>query len=333
MVSTQQFAHPVQTLRDNIAGLKTAIALVLVNPKKKAVHRLRTTARRIEAQLTLLEQIAQLSKHAGPARKATRLLRKFRRAAGKVHDLDIQRDLLKNPQQLKRAINRPSNSEPFSQAFQLNRHLVQDTKSLRKTLKYRREAEAHGLVRMLRRHHVRLSRALGNLLEALVPPESLTVSAARVFTLTRDWYHRELRTRSKPNPTPDELHAIRKSAKLARYIAESSLSAKPQQLARVFEDLQQSGGTWHDLLQLHEVAQHELGKDSPVTKSLARMTESTVRDYRRKLADPIPGGTLHRQQLVRAPRTETPLDPNVASKPFKENQHAAKPARPRRRVP
>ena len=87
-------AHPVRTLRELVTSLGAAITLVLADPKPRSIHDLRTGTRRIEAQLELLALLPDLPRHAKPAKKAGKLLRKVRRAAGSVRDLDVQRNIV-----------------------------------------------------------------------------------------------------------------------------------------------------------------------------------------------------------------------------------------------
>src|SRR5215468_252577 len=85
-------AHPIDTLRQYITELEAAILLCLDDPAKKPVHRLRTMTRRIEAQIALFEMLHVPKVYSKEARDARRLLKKIRRAAGEVRDLDVQRD-------------------------------------------------------------------------------------------------------------------------------------------------------------------------------------------------------------------------------------------------
>ena len=93
-MTTSTTAHPIRTLREHVTALEAAITLCLADPAPKPVHRLRTSTRRIEAQLMLLELLPALPLHHKTAGKARRLLKKLRRAAGQVRDLDVQNDLI-----------------------------------------------------------------------------------------------------------------------------------------------------------------------------------------------------------------------------------------------
>jgi len=63
MAQADQSAHPVQKLREAVASLEASVLLCLVRPGKVAVHRLRTSTRRVEAQLELLSMLPGLPPH------------------------------------------------------------------------------------------------------------------------------------------------------------------------------------------------------------------------------------------------------------------------------
>lgn len=248
--------YPIGVLHDLATTLEAAITLVTANPRPKPVHRLRTTVRRIEAQLELLSLVPDLPEHAKPGKKARKLLRKLRRAAGRVRDLDVQRDF--------------TNSKS------------QDADRLRGMFKDRRKRETERLLDIIDKSQPKLTRALESLLKALAPDENLALSPARIVELTIHWYSHNIPTAAQ---TSDELHSIRKSAKLARYMAESAM--KPTQstrkLAQTFESLQQAGGTWHDWLTLSDIAHRELGSSSTVTQTFARNCKKSLAAYQRHL--------------------------------------------------
>ena len=56
-------------------------------------------------------------------------------------------------------------------------------------------------------------------------------------------------------------------------------------LAQAFEDLQQAGGTWHDYLELRNIARHELGRRSPLLGLLTALTQDALETYQSKLAE------------------------------------------------
>ncbi len=263
------------------------MTVTLASPKKEAVHRIRTSTRRIEAQVALLALLPGLPDHARRADKALRELGKLRREAGDVRDLDVQRRLLSE------APEQQSSSDDCAPESGLTRQ----AKRLRRTLKRRRDERAKHLQHWLERRSRSISRKLERLLARLEPAEATEISARELAALTREWFRTNM-------PDTDDitsvegLHSVRKAAKLARYIAEStaaagaqrgeSRSAKPGagDLATQFEALQQSGGDWHDLLTLSAIARHELGKRDPLTRELARRCEEALAAYQEQLRHP-----------------------------------------------
>jgi CHAD domain-containing protein len=217
------------------------------------VHKLRTSTRRIEAQLELLALLPDLPSHAKPAKKARKLLRKLRRAAGDVRDLDVQCALVE------------SKSDEADQ--------------LRSVFKHQRKRAAKELVAVIDELQAKLTRALEAMLEALAPAESLALPAAQLEQLILDWYGRRAPATAEQNRR--QLHDIRKTAKLARYIAESAPATRT--LSRTFESLQQSGGDWHDWLTLANIAQHELGDSSPLAQDFTRRCQKSLIKYQRHL--------------------------------------------------
>lgn len=248
-------AHPVRTLRDLVATLETAITLVQADAKSKPVHDLRTTTRRIEAQLELLAILPELPEHGKSAKKTRKLLRKLRRAAGRVRDLDVQRDL--------------------------TQFKSEEAHKLRSLFKQQRVKAVERLLEIVGTHGSKLIRTLEALLKILAPAESVAVPADQLAQVTLDWYAHQTSAPIQRNHR--ELHDIRKAAKLARYMVESAGSASTHRIALVFESLQKSGGDWHDLLTLSRIAQRELGSSSPLTQSFTRRREESLAKYQREL--------------------------------------------------
>ncbi|HMF64516.1 MAG TPA: CHAD domain-containing protein [Edaphobacter sp.] len=254
-------ASPIQTLRDHVTHLEAAITLCLADPKPKPVHLLRTTTRRIEAQLTLLSLLPHLPPHRKQAKKAQRLLKELRRAAGQVRDLDVQRDLIK---------------DKTSAATQ------KESLQLRNALKDQRTQTEADLLQILDKHQSKLALTLESLLEALAPAERLSLTPTQLTHLTQSWFTRNI---PSTHDDPDQLHTIRKTAKLARYIAETAPNSArtARKVAASFESLQQSGGEWHDWLILAAIAEDHLGKSSPLTQTFHRQCQTSLTTYRNHL--------------------------------------------------
>ncbi len=245
------------------------MTLCLAQPKEKSVHRLRTTTRRIEGQLAMLDLIPGIPEHEKLAVEARRSLRKLRRSAGEVRDIDVQLALIEE-----------------SVPQDADRQLRSDARKLTASLERDRARSAKKLGKILKRRQAELALTLESLLESLEPNEDLALTATRLTSLTQAWF----RKNAPPEPSegaddPDHLHAIRKVAKLARYIAENGPQAAktPRRLARSFEDLQQSGGEWHDWLVLADLAEDRLGAGSPLTREFRQRSRASLAAYRRRL--------------------------------------------------
>ena len=91
---SREVAYPVQVLREHIIALEAALSVCLAEPAHKPVHRLRTETRRVEAQLTLLGLLPGMPEHEEHATALRKELRRLRRAAGEVRDMDVLRRLL-----------------------------------------------------------------------------------------------------------------------------------------------------------------------------------------------------------------------------------------------
>src|SRR5665213_1174366 len=263
--------HPVQTLNDAIRSLEAAVLVCYATPKKKPVHQVRTWTRRVEAQLELVAQLPNAPAAGKPRDKAQRILRKLRRTAGAVRDLDVQRDLI--AREAAPAKKNPSHAE---------RVLRKQARRLRRELKEQREHAADTLRSLLKKDRKRLPLVLQALRDALAPVKEAALPEAELLTLIGGWFARTSPQQSSEIEKNKALHAIRKRAKLARYMVEPTpkpavrASANAQRLSAHFETLQQTGGEWHDLLQLRKVAAKNLGKSSQLTQHFAGRSETCL---------------------------------------------------------
>jgi CHAD domain-containing protein len=233
------------------------------------VHRLRTSTRRIEGQFAMLALIPAIPEHDRIARKSARLLKRLRRAAGKVRDLDVHLDLIQSIA--------PEKGVPA---------LERDSAELRAALEEQRDDAADKLLRKLRRLQADVGVQLESLIGALEPVEGLALSPAQLTAMARDWFADNMPREPVGNPDdPDYLHAIRKNAKLARYIGENAPkpAKTPRRLAASFESVQEAGGHWHDWLELAGIAEKRVGASSTLTKTFAHRCQIALTVYRRRL--------------------------------------------------
>ena len=277
VASPAELVYPVATLREQVTLLEAAITLAIADVAKKPVHHLRTTTRRIEAHLALLEYLGQTPAKGRALKHARKVLRRVRRAAGRVRDLDVHADLLE------RYATRAPEPDAGSAEHDVARtkRLQDDAHSLRETIERRRTRRAAKLQKMLERRRTELAPALEAMLESLDSEQDLALSPSRLAESTREWFRQQERSHRIPERSDDDLHATRKAAKMARYLAESS--AETAELARDFEAVQESGGTWHDLLALAETAGQELGRKRPLRLRLRRDAREARDAYRTHL--------------------------------------------------
>jgi len=277
MAQADQSAHPVQQLCEAVVSLEASVLLCLARPGKIAVHRLRTSTRRVEAQLELLSMLPGLPPRQQQARKAVRLLKQLRQAAGQVRDIDVQRDLVRNEV----AGSNGHGSPPA------DRTLRNEVRHLLRTFKRNGEEAADRLLRLLRKQRARLPLVLGELLNVLSPAVSVALSEPELIALARDCF-RNRREPRLPDAVPQdtaELHETRKRAKLARYLAESAPQSflEAHRLAARFASLQQAGGEWHDWLILAEAAAGELGDAAILPQRFATHANRARRAFQRRL--------------------------------------------------
>jgi CHAD domain-containing protein len=218
--------------------------------------------------------LPQLPQHKQQRQKALRLLKKLRRAAGRVRDLDVQRQLIRE------------------EAAASHGALRKEARHLRRELKRKRDDEAAHLLKLLHKQTANLRPVFEKLLHTLAPAESLALSEAQLTGLAHNLYAHPI---SGPTPAAHndtaQLHALRKRAKLARYLAESAplSAASAHRLAAHFEKLQEAGGKWHDWLLLTNIATGELGHSASLAERFAAHTRSSLRTFKRRLTPPLPG--------------------------------------------
>ena len=276
MARSTTSALPVQLLRDQTTALEASILECLARPAKRSVHKLRTATRRIEAQLELLAMLPHLPPHAEPRQKLLRLLKKLRRAAGIVRDLDVQRDLIAGIETRKRG----------KKVIEMNKEAAE----LRRLLKRDREKNARALTEVLKDEKTKLPELFKQLHDALKPARELSLPEADLTALVRTWYTRRSPAAPPDHNDVDRLHDIRKQAKLARYLAESAPGSAPRahRLAARFEALQEAGGEWHDWLLLAELAHKQLGSSAELAQRFCSRSDKALRLFERRIAKMTP---------------------------------------------
>lgn len=274
-------AQPIKTLEQHIKELEAAMAVCLARPTKRPVHKLRSSTRRIEAQLQLLRHVSGLPAYSKEERKLLRELKGLRRAAGAVRDLDVHEDLLEE-------FLHPKSRTQEAVA------LKAEAQKLRSDQEKRRDESAAVLQQLIQKREAAVAGALEKLAKGLRPAEDLRLSTTQLIDAAQIDYrrlakrlrlHRPLRNgagdgnaensgkaNAKGNQKAlddDQLHEIRKAAKAARYMAESAAqSQRAKAVAEDYESLQESGGHWHDWLEVASEARALLGRKHPLTEHL-----------------------------------------------------------------
>jgi len=246
--------QPVTVFLRQALMLKAAIAACLKKASPKRVHYLRSTTRRIEATLELLVLSAGIPRIDKQAKPLQRSLGKVRRAAGAVRDADVHSDLLA-------AYNR-----------------TPDAKRLRQDLAAVRKKAEGKLIKRLQQEQKKIDLRLNNLETILSPALDLNLSGAKLINVTQSWVAENVRGLD-PHHDQD-LHALRKASKTARYLAETGVddSKATATLAARYEAAQKSLGEWHDhFLLLHEAHTHL----PPNSETLEQIQEDTERLHQR----------------------------------------------------
>jgi CHAD domain-containing protein len=242
--------QPVTVFLRQSLMLKAAIAACLKKATPKRVHHLRSTTRRIEATLELLT-LSDIRKQSKPLRRS---LRKVRRAAGEVRDLDVHSDLLA-----------AYNHTP-------------DSQRLRKDLAATRKKAEQKLIKRLEQEQDKIERRLDNLEAHLSSAVDLDLSGTKLIAMTRSWFAEAVHGL---DPQHDQdLHTLRKASKTARYLAETGVdtSKAAAGLAARYQAAQKSLGEWHDhFLLLHEAH----ARLEPNSETIEQIQEDTERLHER----------------------------------------------------
>ena len=239
--------------RRSFDKLKSYLSKLPGSSAPESVHRFRTYSRRVEV---LLGELA--SDHSGNEKKLLKLLAKLRKKAGKVRDLDVQSELLRN---LK-------SQQAAGHKAQLQRFLSGErTKRQKKLMKAFDKETVAELRKRLRKaeRDIEVSEKL----------EPVSVASGLVNQVQSD----------RPM-TEETLHQYRIAGKRARYVAEmAGDSPEAQALVAQLKSMQDGIGDWHDWLQLTAHAEKLFGgvQDSSLVAQLRNVTRAKYREAVRVL--------------------------------------------------
>ncbi|MFL6429109.1 MAG: CHAD domain-containing protein [Acidobacteriaceae bacterium] len=243
-----------------------------IAPKVETVHHLRTGTRRVEATLETLAREAggrgldQATE--GARQRWLRQLKKVRRAAGTVRDLDVHRESLAEnflpaADTAPDAMAAPLEEASASAAVGSGRvtPLIEQARALDSWLKDRRAAAAEALCSTLADHADRLLDAEQQFMAAIAKRSSLLHRTHRpAVRLALEDYLRLMD--AMPLLDKENLHDFRKGAKKARYVAESDdKDPAAQALAKAIKRVQDAIGEWHDWVVVAEESHEALGNN------------------------------------------------------------------------
>ncbi|MBV8113372.1 MAG: CHAD domain-containing protein [Silvibacterium sp.] len=258
-----------ERLRELTAALKKNLEACAHDPEVEAVHNVRTGTRRIEAMLDTIvrelssanaEKAAEGNPIGDAARAWLRFLKRIRRTAAAVRDLDVHRSLLKKRGLLKKAEPAENGqAAPAENAIPGAYTLGQQAEDLDAWLKHARLDHTRPLTKSALKWSARLDDELASFETAMeqTPSRRGTPRSAAVVAL--DAFARlstEMQRLHEGN-----LHDFRKGAKKARYMAESG-GDDPQAgaVGKALKRLQDEIGDWHDWLVLADEAHQALGE-------------------------------------------------------------------------
>ncbi len=296
--------HPVETLKQYVVALDAAMLVAVTAAEVGAVHKLRTGTRRVEAHLRMLDVLgsgahaAKLAEHAKEVKAVDRRLRRVRRAAGAVRDLDVQIEIIRYDMPSKSAAHDGTPGDAVRK----------QARELRKHLQSRRDKEAEFLITTLKTEEQKLAAALNALEHALKPASQPAVSPEELQRRVEAWFTQQatplLYAKGKKHQgkaeredlraaierlDDDALHALRKCSKLCRYMAESAPdNAALRQTAERYEAVQETGGKWHDWLLLAQLSSRFHGRKAELTQRFRTHRDAALAEYRLRLADLLP---------------------------------------------
>jgi CHAD domain-containing protein len=247
-------------------------------PKVEEVHHLRTGTRRVEATLETLAREAGTRGLGRPSEDARqqwlRQLKKVRRAAGTVRDLDVHRELLADnflpatdtaPDKV--AADLAEATAAAATGSVVITPLMEQARSLDDWLKARRSAAADALGTILNDHADGLLNAEHQFLGEIAKRRAVLLRAHRpAVRLALEDYLRLMD--AMPLLDKENLHDFRKGAKKARYVAESDDNdPAAKAIAKAIRRVQDAIGDWHDWVVVAEEAHEALREDGSLLQT------------------------------------------------------------------
>ncbi len=248
------------------AEWKAELEKCLEDSRVETVHRIRTGTRRVEAMVDVLTGEAAEENPAlrEAAAKWRQQLRRIRRAAAPVRDLDVHRQLIEKFARVARAGGKDQAGIEQSEVGkregppEIHDAVGAQAEKLDAWLKHSREQRALELTKQIARRLGKLDGLASDFATAWQtrhgrgrPLRKAALAGLEVFVELSD---------GMPLLDAGNLHNFRKGAKKARYVTEAGgddVHAKA--VGRVIKRVQDAIGDWHDWLCLAEEADLALG--------------------------------------------------------------------------
>jgi len=237
------------------ARLRRNLSKLSDKPTPESVHQFRIYSRRVES--LLFELVPELS---GNQKKLLRSLKRLRKKAGRVRDLDVQIDALRGLR---------ISQSPAGKSQLLHELTEERAKRLRKLEKSFGKETTADLRKRLRRAEKE------SVIADVVDP--LAVGLRLFLGLGKD---------GAPL-TEKKLHQYRIVGKRARYLAEfAGENAEARSVVAQLKQMQDTIGDWHDWLELIAKAEKRLGDDqnSALLVALRNLTRAKFRQAVHALA-------------------------------------------------
>jgi CHAD domain-containing protein len=274
-------SNDLENVRRLRKKLRENLARCADDPDVDPVHDTRTGTRRLQATLEdLVRETSPGTSKEGPGEESVReaataamkVLKKIRREAGPVRDLDVHRELLEKLTQRAQVKVVEEAQAPEGQnaadaqvGFEISglaphpTALEQQAEHLDAWLKHRRGELADGLRGQAPDLVEKLDKRIEEVEQALRTRRSRVGRKKPPGVVALDSFARLASEMQMLDAT--NLHDFRKGAKKARYVAELAAQgdAQARQVGETLKKLQDEIGDWHDWLVLAEEAHTALG--------------------------------------------------------------------------
>lgn len=215
------------------------------NPTPAAVHKLRTTIRRVETAISVRGEVDD-------RKKLLKQLSRMRKAAGHLRDVDVHLDILHG------LGARGAGSDFDAVKKYLKRHRQKREKKLTETLEKQLD---DGLLKRLKQSSASSS---SNAVESSIAVTEIA---------------QELIAKGTPTPAEPALHGFRIACKHLRYSAELAPESRERDvLLAELKKVQDAIGAWHDVITLRAEAEQLVGTASPLVSRLRTLGQARLQE-------------------------------------------------------